>query len=59
MVKDDIEELLNSEKNNTYNISNTINHIYLKTRELNYNTYKNSNIKIDIKLKEKENKTYD
>ena len=31
----------------------------LKTRELNYNTYKYSNIKIDIKLKEKENKTYD
>ena len=59
MLKDDIEELLNSEKNNTYNISNTINHIYLKTRELNYSTYKNSNIKIDIKLKEKENKTYD
>ena len=59
MLKDDIEELLNSEKNNTYNISNTINHIYLKTRELNYNTYKNSNIKIDIKLKEKENNTYD
>ena len=37
----------------------TINNIYLKTRELNYSTYKNSNIKIDIKLKEKENKTYD
>ncbi len=59
MLKNNIESLLNSEKNNTYNISNTINHIYLKTRKLDYDTYKNSNIKIDIKLKEKENIIYD
>ena len=59
ILKDDIEELLNSEKNNTYNISNTINHIYFQTRKLDYDTYKNSNIKIDIKLKEKENIIHD
>lgn len=59
ILKDDIGELINSEKNNNYNISNTINHIYLNKRELNYNTYKNTNLKIDIKLKEKENKIHD
>ena len=59
MLKSDIEELLNSEKDNKYNISNTINYIYLRKRELNYNTYKNTNIKIDINLIEKERNNYD
>ena len=59
MLKNDIENLLNSEKTNKYNISNTINHIYLQTRKLDYDTYKNTNIKIDINLLEKEKSNYD
>ena len=59
ILKDDIEELLNSEKNNTYNISNTINHIYFQTRKLDYNTYKNTKLSIDINLLEKENIIHD
>ena len=59
ILKDNIKELINSEKNNNYNISNTINHIYLNKRELNYTTYKNTNIKIDIDLSEKEKNNYD
>ena len=59
MLKDDIEELLNSEKNNTYNISNTINHIYLQTRKLDYDTYKSTKLSIDINLLEKENIIHD
>lgn len=59
MLKNNIEALINSEKDNKYNISNTINHIYLQTRKLDYNTYKNTNIKIDINLLEKEKNNYD
>ena len=59
MLKNDIENLLNSEKTNKYNISNTINHIYLQTRKLDYDTYKNTTIKIDINLLEKEKNNYD
>ena len=59
ILKDDIKKLINSEKNNNYNISNTINHIYLNKRKLNYNIYRNSDLKIDIKLKEKEKNNYD
>ncbi len=58
-LKRTIEELINSEKTNSYNISNTINYIYLKTKEINYNTYKKSNLSINIKLKEKEKNNYD
>ena len=58
-LKSDIEKLLKEEQNKEYNISNTINYIYLKTRELNYNTYKNTNIKISINLLEKEKNNYD
>ena len=59
MLENNIKELLNSEKNNKYNISNTINHIYLRKRKLDYNTYKNTNINIDINLLEKEKNNYD
>ena len=59
MLENDIEELLNSEKDNKYNISNTINHIYLQTRKLDYDTYKNTKLSIDINLLEKEKNNYD
>ena len=59
MLKNNIESLLNSEKNNTYNISNTINHIYLQTRKLDYDTYKSTKLSIDINLLEKEKNNYD
>ena len=59
MLENDIKTLLNTEKDKEFNISNTINYIYLHTRELNYNTYRNTNIKIDINLEEKENKIHD
>ena len=59
MLENDIKILLNTEKDKEFNISNTINYIYLHTRELNYNTYRNTNIKIDINLEEKENKIHD
>ena len=59
MLENDIEELLNSEKDNKYNISNTINHIYLQTRKLDYDTYKSTKLSIDINLLEKEKNNYD
>ena len=58
-LKDDINTLLKDEQEKNYNISNIINYIYLKERKVNYNTYKKSNLKIDINLIEKEKNNYD
>ena len=57
-LNDNILELINNERKNNYNISNVINYIYLKTREINYDTYKKANIDVNITLKEEEKNNY-
>ena len=57
-LNDNILELINNERENNYNISNIINYIYLKTREVNYDVYKKADINVNITLKEEEKDNY-
>ena len=47
------------EKQKGFYVSNIINYIYLKEKDNSVNSYQNANIKIKVKLEEKERNNYD
>ena len=58
-LKNNIKDLITDEISKEYNISNVINYIYLKTGSINFKSYKNASVNIDIKLKEERKNNYD
>ncbi len=58
-LEEKTNELVTLEKQKGFYVSNIINYIYLKEKDNSVNSYQNANIKIKVKLEEKERNNYD